>query len=238
MIRFSPYDSLHAHAVEQPGTLVPQTLSPLETVHAHAANDPTRAYPTVDLWAQKDIALRARWIIPLERSRQRIFIVLLKKEGLDDFELPVHTITMRMRDVKGSYVSCNIPNPMAYTEDILDRTDGRMHIYAGELTADGERHLEELIYANIDEIYFNQGSTNDLTLTGLRYITHENPIESELEGISRMVLDERGRYRVRCGVDWFVKPTDLVTALDQSFMVDFINYVITPNDAYMDVEGI
>lgn len=237
MTDIAPYDSLHPHTSAQPGLAQTHLITTAECVLWHSAHEPTSAYPVPGEAAHRDTAPRTKWSIPANQPIQRVFIVVLRDDGLDDFELPVQTITMRLRDTRASYVSCNVPNPTAYTDGILDRSDGTMHILAGDRTADGERHLEELIYANIDNIYLNQGETNNLTLTGLRYITHDNPKEVALDGISRMVLDERERYRVRCGVDFFVRPTDEITARGETFTADLISYVITPTDAYMEVEG-
>jgi len=166
-----------------------------------------------------------------------VFVVILRADGLEDFELPVSTIQMRIRDVRGSYVRVTVPNPTEYTQEILARASGRMIIFAGEQTADGQQHLEEIIYANIQNLYFNQGSTNILTLAGTRFITHSNPGEVTLDGVRHVSRDESGRVKVRASVDRFVRPIDLVTAEGETFTADLIIHTVLAADAYMDVEG-
>lgn len=237
MTDISPYDSSHSHASAQAGLTQTHLVAPAECAISHGAGEPTRAVPKPEEWACKEVPPRTKWWFLATYSAQKIFVVVLKADGLSDLELPVHTITIRMRDVRASYLNCMIPDPVAYTDAILERADGQMHLYGGELTMDGVRHLEELIYGNVDNIYFGVGSGNMLTLTGLRYITHENPAPVEIEAPIKIKRD-RGRTSVRSALDFFTKPTDIVTVDGESFTADLITRVMTPRDAYMDIEGI
>jgi hypothetical protein len=183
-----------------------------------------------------DIAPRVKWRVLPTLPRQRVFVAILRATGLDDYEIPVSSITIRLRDVKGSYIGLTIPDPTSYTTEILARTGGRVHIFAGE-TVGGVRQVEELIYGNIQNIYFNQGSNNALTIAATRFITHRNPAIQTLTGVSRIKKSDTGRYSLRCAVDFFVKPTDTAAYGSISFVVDLISYVLTAQNAYMDVEG-
>jgi len=180
---------------------------------------------------------RTSWAIQKTTPSQKVFVVIIKADGLPDFEVPVSTITLRLRDGGASYVSCTIPDPTSYTSDILDRIDGRMHIYSGIVIA-GIRTLEELIYANIQTVYFDQGSNNLLTLSGTRYATNSNPKTAALAGVSRISKDDNDRFTVRCSFDPFIKPGDTVTAQGETIESDLVIGAITAAGAYMDVEGI
>jgi hypothetical protein len=189
-------------------------------------------------WAFKSIAPRVRWRIATKQPRQQIFVVVLKADGVEDFELPVSSINLRLRDVRGSYVRVIVPNPVDYTDDILARTSGRMVIYSGYKTADGVRHLEELIYANIQNLYFNQGgNSGQLTLAGTRYMTNSNPKTVELEGASRIAKSEDGKLSVDAPLDFFIRPGDTASAYGETFTIDLINCMLSASDARMEVQG-
>ena len=187
-------------------------------------------------WAFEDTAPRLKWAIPVNLPTQRIFVGILKATGKDDYEVPISAITIRLRDVSASYISCTIPDPVSYTSDILERIPGRIYIYAGELSA-GVRHLEELIYANIQNVYFNEGSTNTLVIAGTRFITHQVSAVQNLSGVMTVSRNENNRYKIRCATDFFVKPTDIAVYGDVSFTADLVTHTITAQNAYMDVEG-
>jgi hypothetical protein len=125
-----------------------------------------------------------------------VFVAILRATGLDDYEIPVSSITIRLRDVKGSYIGLTIPDPTSYTDAILARTGGRVHIFAGEIVG-GVRQVEELMYGNIQNIYFNQGSNNVLTMAATRFITHRNPTAQTLSGVSKIRKSETGA--ILCG---------------------------------------
>jgi hypothetical protein len=189
-------------------------------------------------WAFKSIAPRARRSVPVAVPRQKIFIVILRADGLDDFELPISTLTMRMRSVKASYVRVTVSNPLDQADNILPRMGGRMIIYAGEKTADGERHLDELMYANLQNIYYSEGrSTSVLTLTGTRFITYSNPAEQAPEKIFRVSRDERGRYAVHTIMDWLVRPGDTISTDMGAFTAELVIHTVLHNKAHTTIEG-
>ena len=178
-------------------------------------------------------------VIPVAAPTKDVFIVILKHEGKEDFELPVSTILIRLRDISASYIRVTVPDPLSYTTDILDRINGRMHIYGGMETIASGRLLEELIYANIQNVYFTRSDTrNLLTLAGTRFRTYSSPKSVSLNNIFSLRVDDEGRYNVRCALDHFVRPQDTVALSGgESFTVKFIAANIQHDNAWMDVEG-
>jgi hypothetical protein len=187
-------------------------------------------------WTWNDYAPRVLWSLPAAIPTRKVFIVTLSADGLAAFEVPVSTITLRLRDTAASYVRCTVPDPLRYTADILPRARGRMTIYGGLATADGARQLEELLYANIQRIHFDRGTTDTLSITGTRYQTHANPRAVTLAGVSDVSL-ARGRYAARAALDLFVRPGDTVTAAGRTFTADLIHITIRAAEASMLVEG-
>ena len=191
---------------------------------------------TANRWASLSTAPRVRWSIPATVPRQRVFIGILRADGQSDFEIPISSITIRLRDVSASYIGCTIPNPETYTDDILARIPGRIHVFVGELFGEF-RQVEELFYGNIQNLYFNRGNTNTLTIVATRFITHRNPVERQVEKVSKLSKDETGKYKIRCAIDFFIKPTDIATYGDSSFAINLISYTINAHDTFMEIEG-
>lgn len=189
-----------------------------------------------DNWAFEPNTPRIKWTVLPAVPRQKIYVVVLRVDGQSDFEVPVSTITIRLRNISGSYMAFTVPDPLKYTTEILARIPGRVHILAGELV-EGVRQTEELIYGNIQNIYFNSGSSDMLTISATRFITHRSPFEKELQGISRVKKNDNGRFSVVCSIDFFLKPTDTAYFGDIMFVVDMISYVIAAEGAHMEVEG-
>jgi hypothetical protein len=214
----------------------PRWQAPTSTTEMFLDYPPDGFVYIPELWSFGLTAPRARWTVPATIPKQRIFIAVLRAPGLFDFEVPVSTITIRLRDIAGSYIGCTIPDPTRYTTEILERIPGRIHILAGEL-AGGGRQTEELIYGNIQNIYFNHGGSNTLVVAATRFITHRNPVISNISGVSRISHDESGKYKLRCATDFFLRPTDTAVYGDAPFTVSMISHTITGADAYMDVEG-
>jgi len=150
---------------------------------------------------------------------------------LDDLELPVSTITLRLRHISASYIRATVPDPLRYTSAILTRMSERMYIYQ-----DGE----EIIYANPQNIFFTRGEkSNVLNIAGTRFITHSSPQTVNLSGISNIKKDGLGRFSVDCVFDNNVKPNDTAVLPDDrgQFTIDFINVTITKDQAVMNVQG-
>jgi hypothetical protein len=183
-------------------------------------------------------APRWRWSVPAHQPRQRVFAVILRADGLADYEVPVSTISIRLRDVRGSYVRVTIPDPVNHAEGIVARTSGRMVICAGELMGDGTRHLEEIIYANVQNLYFDLGRRNVLALAGTRYITQGPGVDAAPAGVWEISKADDGRFSVRAALDFFLKPNDRVTVAGETFVADLISWNITAGNAHMDVEGV
>ena len=169
---------------------------------------------------------------------RNILVVRLEVDGLKNIEIPASSIQLRLRHVSASYIRVNIPDPVRYTDEILARSDGVMRIFTGYETP-ASRWLEELIYANIQNVYFTRSDTrNQLTLTGTRFRTYSSPKSVSLNNIFSLRVDDEGKYNVRCALDHFVRPQDTVALSGgESFTVKFISVTIQHDNAWMDVEG-
>jgi hypothetical protein len=135
-------------------------------------------------------------------------------------------------------VSCVVPDAATYRGYAEDREGGELIILAGSITEDGTRHLEEIIYANVQNIYFNLGRHNVLTLVGTRYMTQGPGVDAAPAGVWEISKADNGRFSVRAALDFFLKPNDRVTVAGETFVADLVTWNITAGNAHMDVEGV
>jgi len=191
-----------------------------------------------DFFAWNAIAPRVRWSISTTEHRQKVYYVILKAPGLTDFELPVSSVNIRLRNTRASYINVMVPDPLFYTDDVLSRIQGgRLHVLAGEKIGNLVPQTEEIIYGNIQSLSITDGNRPVVSIVGTRYITHNNPSVVYLTGVSHISRTGLGRYVIQCAMDWFLKPTDTVIYDNIQFEVDMIGIVIKPDNVLMTVEG-
>lgn len=110
----------------------------------------------------------------------------LTASGLDDLILPISTVSVRMRHQLASYMSWTLPDPLPYTDQIIDRISGNMLLYC---SIDGGE-LVQVLRTFLRSIYFTQGSKNMvLTLAGDRQISFASVI-SHLD-IDKVISQKR-----------------------------------------------
>jgi len=176
--------------------------------------------------------------VTVPRVVQRIYAVILSADGLEDFEVPASLITLRLRDTDASYVSAVIPDPTRWTDEILARKDGTMHIWSGVIDEAGARTLvEEMIYCNVQNFYFNLGAGNVLTIAGTRYRTNSAPTVRRLDHVSHVERDEAGRYTVTAALDPDLRPGDTALIDGAGVLADLVRVTIRHDHAEMTVEG-
>lgn len=189
---------------------------------------------TQEAWC--NVAPRQTWIPTENKPTQQVFVIVLTADGEDDFEVPVSTIKIRLRDTSGSYLACTVPNPTGYITEILARADGKIYLFGGQMVS-GVRNLELIMYANTQNIYFDQGAQNVLTIAGTRYATHNNPRTVTISKESKISKKSSGRYSVQAVLDPFVRPNDIISVNGETFTADLILCTITASNAYMDIQG-
>ncbi|HEB84051.1 MAG TPA: hypothetical protein ENI92_03520, partial [Bacteroidetes bacterium] len=202
---------------------LPETVPPAVGVgNAHAPTG-IAAYPAA---------------VTVPRVVQRIYAVILSADGLEDFEVPASLITLRLRDTDASYVSAVIPDPTRWTDEIMARKDGTMHIWSGVIDEAGARTLmAEMIYCNVQNFYFNLGAGNVLTIAGTRYRTNSAPTVRRLDHVSHVERDEAGRYTVTAALDPGLLPGDTAMIEGAGILADLVRVTIRHNHAEMTVEG-
>ena len=136
---------------------------------------------------------------------------------------------------RSSYVQAVIPAADRYLADIDARKNGELVIEKGYRLADGVTRHEEILRAKFDMARPDQGRRS-LTLTVSGYMRGK-PLSSgsrTLTGV-RMISKPNGKRRVTCDIDLFLQPGMTVTALNETFRADYINYYVTQADKFCEV---
>jgi len=161
------------------------------------------------------------------------YLCVLSASGLADVVLPMSFFQGRLRSGDPSFLSMIIPG-LDYADDIADRADGTLRVYMVKTYRDGNRIMENLAAADLDDIRVDQGAMNQsITLSGYRTETY-SPKTVRLTGASyKMIYDGKKRYR--CQPDLYLRPGDTVVIGEDSFTADVITWAIGNVTEIMEV---
>jgi len=148
---------------------------------------------------------------------------------------PISSWQATVQSGRASYAQAVIPAATEWVAPISARVPGEFVIYRGVRLADGETQEQELARAPLGDVRFDVGPTN-ATMTVSGYATLAPPSQS----ITRTLTNVRSEstssgLRVRCDIDWFLRPEHTAIARGTSFVVSYINYYVNSGDEYMDV---
>ena len=128
-----------------------------------------------------------------------------------------------------------IPAADQYVADIEARSNGELVIQKGYKLATGQVQFEEILRSAFDDARPDQGRSS-VTLTVSGYM-RGRPVSNGsrvLTGI-RSTSKPNGKRRVLCDIDLFLQPGMTVTALNESFQADYINYYVNDTDKFCEV---
>ena len=151
---------------------------------------------------------------------------------------PISSWQATIRAGSPSYVQCVIPACTGLVDDITEATE--FVIYRRATLASGQIIEYEMARAPATTLAFDQGPTNH-TATVSGYADglpeSEDPpaaYDRTLTGI-RSQHTGAGGIRIRCAVDWFLRPGQRAYVGTDPFVVGYINYYVPGFDQYMDV---
>ena len=155
---------------------------------------------------------------------------------LPPIRIPISSWQATVQTGRASYAQAVIPAALQWVDAVNDRSDGEFVIYRGVRFANGDTQETELARSPLQLIDFDQGPTN-ATLRISGYARVPPPSES----LTRTLRNVRSRsisgvgLRVRCDIDWFLRPGHTASALGDEFVTAYINYYANASDEYMDV---
>lgn len=156
-----------------------------------------------------------------------------------DVRVPISSWQATLQVDAQCYVQCVIPACADWVTDINAATEfvvSRVATTAGGLTVE-----YEMARAPVDQMTYSQGPSNyTATISGYSdaLTADANPstaYDRTLAGV-RSTSTGTGGTRVRCAIDWTLRPAQRAYLGETPLIVDYINYYVTTgNDQYMDV---
>ena len=150
--------------------------------------------------------------------------------------VPISSWQATLRTGASSYVQCVIPAAQPWGAAINAATSFR--IYRRAVTTGGQVFEYLMAEAPADTPQFDRGPTNPTcTLSGYAPGFAGQDVspgtDRTLTGIRS--ISSGASYRVRCAVDWLLRPGQRGVVDGVPFVVEWINYYVNTNDAYMEV---
>jgi hypothetical protein len=150
--------------------------------------------------------------------------------------IPISSWQATLQTERANYVQCVVPGALGYSETINAATSFTIK----RRTVLGEVAIEkEMASAPVQSLNFSRGPQRFTAVLSGYSPGFEEPEEAPTEATTlrhvRSISTTNGVYRVRCGIDWLLKPGMRAEYDGASFVVAFINFYVQGNDAYMDV---
>ena len=177
------------------------------------------------------------WSVDIDPITTQTYYACEIDDGvLDAIRPPISSWQATVQTGRASYTQAVIPAATAWVAPITARAvASEFIIYRGVRYSDGTTQEAELARSPLGDVRFDVGPTN-ATMTISGYTTLPPPAQ----GLTRTLQNVRGDansggYRVRCDIDWFLRPGHTAISRGTSFVVSYINYYVNASDEYMDV---
>ena len=169
---------------------------------------------------------------------RQFYICELRKTGLDSVRVPMIYLQATLNSRRSNFLSVVLPSDDSFIPLITERLGGTFAVIRGVLKSGGTVREVEMFEAPISLPGRSIGPTSSsIPLSG--YTPAYVPTGA-LAGITRRLQHIRTittgvETRIRCAVDWWLKPGMIADTGTFTFEVGYINYYVTDNDAYCDI---
>ena len=155
--------------------------------------------------------------------------------------VPISSWQGTLQTAGAAYLQAVIPAVASTAAMIAALSSGAVFvIYRGARLPDGTAIEQEMARSLIDTTQFDQGPQRyTCTISGysdaIAPPTSAYPAtDRTLRGV-RSISSGAGGVRVRCAVDWFLRPGQIAIAGGAPFVAGYLNYYALTGDSYMDV---
>ena len=152
--------------------------------------------------------------------------------------VPISSWQATLQTDASCFVQCVVPAAADYTAHILAATE---FVITRQATLPGGQVISyEMARSPLEQIAPSQGPTNyTIVLSGYpdALTANEDPPTAQdrtLNGV-RSVAGLSGTMRVRCNIDWLLRPGMRAYQDTAPVLVDYISYYVNTQDQYMDV---
>lgn len=136
---------------------------------------------------------------------------------------------------RSSYLQAVIPAAAGLIEEIESRQNGKLILSKGFRFDDGSERSEPILETDFDNFRYDRGSSQfTVTVSGYIKGAQSQSGSRELKEIRSINLTN-GNFRVRAGIDMFLRPGMNAVALGESFKVRTINFYASQADRFCEV---
>ena len=152
--------------------------------------------------------------------------------------VPISSWQATLRTGSQNYVKCVVPAALPWLDAINIATS--FAIYRRALSVSGAAIEVEMARAAVGLVQINEGAqrvTATLSGNSSGFASEPDqlaPASGVLRGV-RSASQSSSGLRVRCSIDWLLRPGQIATYKTSSFPVRFISYFVSIDDAYMDI---
>ena len=205
-----------------------------------ALADPERLARASLRGAEGSITVRAfnNWAAAIDPLQAQTYHAMEIYAGSERHRIPIASWQATLQLDRASYVQCVVPAAGQWVAAILSIKEqgGWFSIYRGVRLEDGLSQEQLMVSAPLQVIEAQQGPTNyTATLSG--YTSLPDPELPDLIVPLRAVRSRSfgSSLRIRCALDFLLRPGMQATDGTDTFTVGFINYYVLRADEYMDV---
>lgn len=151
--------------------------------------------------------------------------------------IPISSWQATLQTGSSNYVQCVIPACTLWVDAINAATE--FMIYRRAVLASGDVIEAEMARAPAATVQFDRGAQRDTcTLSGYSdaFAANTDPLavyDRQLTGVRS--TSSGASKRVRCAIDWLLRPGQRAIVDGVSMVVGYINYYAPGTDSYMDV---
>lgn len=162
---------------------------------------------------------------------------ILEISGDPVLRIPISTWQATVQDAEANYIQCSIPSAEVYVDELAARAGVETFTIYGASLVDGREYKTALASAPLGAADLYRGSYN---YTGVLrgYTDPVAPTAGNRTALNVRTVSVSGGnlIRVRCDIDWFLRPGNTLEVPGYSFVVNYINYYCPAGqDNYMDV---
>lgn len=177
----------------------------------------------------------------LEQAGATTYYACNLVDGAMVLRVPISSWQGTLQTAGAAYLQAVIPAVASTGAVIAALSSGAVFvIYRGARLPDGTVIEQEMARSLIESTQFDQGP-NRYTCTISGYSDAIAPPTSAYPATDRTLRGVRsissgaGGVRVRCAVDWFLRPGQIAIAGGAPFVAGYLNYYALTGDSYMDV---
>lgn len=164
-------------------------------------------------------------------------------DATTDLTLPIKSFQARLRSGNPTYLGVAVPDKDTYISQVNARLNGQLVVYKGYKFPDvgnygGVVNYVEIARVDLEDVDWVEETNNStINLGGHITETNTNTKSVDVSPVESVELQSDGAHRVRCAVDFFIRPGDdtVYNTLGSSFTAGLITISVNHSSESMDI---